>query len=509
MIVNWFLDRAVRLFPRQTATVCGEQRWTYAQMNARAGRLAARLARAGVGRGDRVALLMPNCHRFAETTYAAARLGAAVTPLNTRVQAAEHAFVLSDSDARAVVVDACFAAHREALTGPKVRIWAGDAPPEGFLPYETLAENGPEHSGPEPAPEDLCGLFYTSGTTGRPKGAMLSHRNLVANCYHAMIALRTVEPQVFLHAAPMFHLADFPHVYSCLALGSTQVMLPRYDAAGFCQTVARERVTHSVLVPTMINMIVHFPGREEYDLTSLRLILYGGSPMPLELLRGARRALPCQLVQGYGLSEASPLLTVLDPEEHVLDGSPQQMRRLVSAGRPIAGVQVRVVDGQGRDVAPGRVGEVSARGPNIMMGYWNLPEETAAALAGGWLHTGDLATMDEDGYIYIVDRKKDIIITGGENVYSTEVEAVLYAHPAVREAAVFGVPDQMWIEAVKAVVTLKQGASATPEEIIAFCHERLAGYKVPRSVEICASDLPKSGAGKILKRQLREPYWKK
>jgi long-chain acyl-CoA synthetase len=267
-------------------------------------------------------------------------------------------------------------------------------------------------------------------------------------------------------------------------------------------------VTSTVLVPTMINFLINHPDIAKHDLSSLRRITYGASPMPVELLKRAMKVFPgVEFFQGYGQSESSPLLTTLMPEDHVTEGPEQITRRLASCGRPVIGVEVEVVDENDRRVKSGEVGEVVARGPNVMMGYWKRPEETAATLRGGWLRTGDMATIDEDGYIYLVDRKKDMIISGGENVYSTEVENVIYQHPAAREAAVIGVPDDKWGEAVKAIVTLKDGASLTESELIEFCASRLADYKVPKSVEIREGELPKSGAGKILKKELREPYW--
>jgi long-chain acyl-CoA synthetase len=258
----------------------------------------------------------------------------------------------------------------------------------------------------------------------------------------------------------------------------------------------------------MINLLISHPDIGEHDLSSLRRITYGASPMPVELLKRAMKVFPgAEFFQGYGQSEASPLLTALMPEDHITEGAERITRRLASCGRPVIGVEVEVVDENDRPVKPGEVGEIVARGPNVMMGYWKRPEETATTLRGGWLRTGDMATIDEDGYIYLVDRKKDMIISGGENVYSTEVENVIYQHPAAHEAAVIGVPDEKWGEAVKAIVTLKEGASLTESELIEFCASKLADYKVPKSVEIREGELPKSATGKILKKELREPYW--
>jgi long-chain acyl-CoA synthetase len=304
----------------------------------------------------------------------------------------------------------------------------------------------------------------------------------------------------------MFHLADGAAVFSNTARGATQVFIPRFDPRHVLETVEGERITGMVLVPTMINFLLQEPRIESCDLSSLRRINYGASPIAPDLLRRAIKTFGCGFAQGYGLTEAAPLLTVLMPEDHEVTDE-RSARRLASCGKAVPGVEVRVVDGDGRDVTAGEVGEIIARGPNIMAGYWKRPADTEAALIDGWLYTGDLATVDEDGYIYLVDRKKDMIVTGGENVYSTEVEAAIYAHPSIKEAAVIPVPDPDWGEAVHACVTLREGKSLAPEELIEFCRDHLAAYKVPRSVEVIEGELPKGGTGKILKKQLRERYW--
>jgi long-chain acyl-CoA synthetase len=266
-------------------------------------------------------------------------------------------------------------------------------------------------------------------------------------------------------------------------------------------------VTATLLSPTMINFLIHHPDVDKRDLSTLRRISYGGAPMPAELARQAMQRLACSFIHLYGLTESAPLLTFLPPEQHVADGPPEKVRRLLSCGRAVIGARLRVVDGRGHDVPTGEVGEIIAKGPNIMVGYWNKPDETAEVLRNGWLYTGDLASMDEEGYVYIVDRKKDMIITGGENVFSTEVENALYTHPAVLEAAVVGVPDATWGEAIKAIIVLKPGSQATAEDIMAHCRAHIAHFKVPRSVDFYEGALPKSGSGKILKRELREKYW--
>jgi len=512
MTLNQVLSRAARLFPQRTATVCQGRRQSYGELRTRVERLAGGLKQLGIEPGERVALLLLNCHHFIETVFACFEIGAIIVPLNTRLAAAELIFIINDAECAALITDEALAETVAALRPQvaSIRHYLATNGAGGFLSSEELiASADHQYQRAVAAEDDLAGLFYTSGTTGVPKGVMLSHRNLWMNALHSLVALAHVPEETFLHAAPMFHLADFPAIINTTLTGGTHTFLKKFDPKTLMETIERDRVTSTTLVPTMINFLVHHPDLGEYDLSSLQRVLYGASPMPSELLKRAMSALPGgAFYQGYGQSESGPLLTVLPFADHITEGPAQITRRLASCGRPIIGVEVEVWDERDHPVEPGEVGEIVARGPNIMLGYWKRPDETERALRGGWLRTGDMATVDADGYLYLVDRKKDMIITGGENVYSTEVENAIYAHPSVGEAAVIGVPDEKWGEAVKAIVTLKPGVSLTESELIAHCAARLAGYKVPKSVEIIEGELPKSGTGKILKKELRERYWR-
>jgi long-chain acyl-CoA synthetase len=329
---------------------------------------------------------------------------------------------------------------------------------------------------------------------------VVTHANMLANVEHFDYWMPHKDGAVHLHAAPLFHIADFPVMFAAPAFGAAQVAIPRFTPQDFCQTVERARVSHTVLVPTMINLLTQFPELGKYDLPSLDEIAYGGSPMAPELIRRTREVLPgVRLVQGYGLSETG-FLTALRDAEHV---GP----RLTSCGRPAPGIEIRVVDGSGAEVNAGEAGELIARGANVMRGYWHNPNETAQVFRDGWFRTGDVGCQDADGFFYILDRLKDMIVTGGENVYSGEVEAVIYEHPAVLEAAVFGIPDPKWGELVATCVVLKPGKTLSGDELIDHCRKSLANYKVPRRVEFSDTELPKSGTGKILKRALRERFW--
>jgi long-chain acyl-CoA synthetase len=379
--------------------------------------------------------------------------------------------------------------------------------PSGLLSYEELIEKSPPMAAAERGGDDVAGIFYTGGTTGRPKGVMLTHNNIMANAQNGLIVNHGSRHDVYLHSAPMFHLADCSATFGLTLSGAKHAFIPFYEPTRMLEAIQKHRVTLALLIPTMLNMVLNHPEFDSFDVSSLRVISYGAAPIPGALLRRALDKLPCDFIQGYGMTELSPLCAMLPPEDHVRDGTPAQEKRLRAAGIPIYTAEVRVVNEQDEEVPRGVVGEICARGPMVMKGYWKQPEATAEALRGGWMHTGDAGYMDEDGYIYLVDRTKDMIVTGGENVYSVEVEAALYEHPAVLEAAVIGIPDGDWGEAVHAVVHLKAGQQATVDELCHHCHSLIANYKCPKSISFSEQELPKSGAGKILKRDLRKPFW--
>ena len=513
MDLQQILARAVRFYPNRTAVVCHTAPFTYRSLADRVRRLCGALQGLGITKGDRLAILMYNCHRYFELYYATPEMGTLAVPLNTRLAAGEIAYILKDSGSNTLFVGPEFlpllAEIRAQLPALRHCIFTGDSPPPaGYQGYEQLLDAAAADFSPTPVvPEDLAALFYTSGTTGHPKGVMLSHANLLANAHHILAGMHWQEREVYLHACPMFHIADGPTSHFITWLGGTHVIIPAFRPDLALEVMEREGITATLLIPTMINFLIHHPDVHTRDLRTLHSIAYGGAPMPAELARQAMQTLSCVFTHLYGLTEAAPLLTRLPPQEHVADGPPEKVRRLLSCGRELIGVRVRVVNEGGQEVRPNEVGEIIAKGPNIMVGYWNKPQETAEALRDGWLYTGDLATVDEEGYIYIVDRKNDMIITGGENVFSTEVENVLYTHPAILEAAAVGVPDTTWGETIKAIVVLKPGMQVDAEDIMAHCRGHVAHFKVPRSVDFYEGALPKSGSGKILKRELREKYW--
>ncbi|RCW69470.1 acyl-CoA synthetase [Pseudorhodoferax soli] len=485
---------------------------TYAQLGERAMRIASVLRAHGVAPGDRVALLSANSDRYLEFFMATWWAGAIACPVNMRWSAAEMAYSLDDAGVRVLLVGADFvpmlpAIHEQAREG-FAALFFGD-PDNGSQPPDLpdlealLAASAPgqEHAGRQ---DDPAAIFYTGGTTGLPKGVVLSHLNLWSSAMGRMAQVPSSADAVALHVAPMFHLASAGRLISHTLIGGSAMVLASFRADSVVDAIERHAVAEVVLIPSMLQMLLDHPCFDPARLASLRRITYGGAPISPALLDRALAALPqAEFVQCYGQTEASPLITINSHESHVGEG--RRLGRLRSAGRVVYGVQMRVVDPDGRDTAPGVAGEIIARGPNVMLGYWRKPEETARALRNGWLHTGDGGYLDEHGYLYVVDRLKDMIITGGENVYSAEVENALAEHPAIAQCAVIGIPSAAWGESVHAVVVLKAGASATAAELQAHCKARIAGYKCPKSVEF-RGELPMSSVGKVLKTALRRPY---
>ena len=488
MIYVHSLGRAFRFYPERTALARDGRFLTFRELHTRVEGIAATLASHGFEVGDRLALLLPNGSDYVELIYACSMLGVIAVPLNTRLSTKEIDGVLEDSSPRGIVRHSSLAV------------------PETQLSWQRVIDEEPLPTSKDPVPkvfydpEAVLGLIYTSGTTGQPKGVMVTHANILADVHNFNYWMRYTEGGIYLHAAPIFHIADFPSMFAAPAFAGSQITIPKFGAQTFCETVEREHVTHTVLVPTMINLLTQFPDAGKYDLSSLQVLAYGGSPMAPELVRRTRELLPkAKLIQVYGLSETG-FLTGLQDHEHTED-------KLMSCGRPCPGVDLQVTDTTGKEVEPGQAGELIARGANVMRGYWNSPEETAKAFRDGFFRTGDIGHQDTGGYFYILDRLKDMIVTGGENVYSGEVEAVIYGHPAVREVAVFGVPDPQWGELVMACVVLKPYAALSADDLVAFCRRSLATYKLPRRIEFSETDLPKNSSGKVLKKTLRERFW--
>ena len=513
-----FKRRALHLYGRKLGVVCGDSRFTYEEFFGRCDRLAHILLGMGVGAGDRVAYLAYNCHRLLEAYYGVVQTGAILLPLNIRLSKEDFVYILNDSGARVLFFDADFRdvvqqmraglhgverfVSLDAATGDS---WTASRAYDDLL---SVADARPFQA-VEPCEDEVAEIFYTSGTTANPKGVMLTHRNLYLHALGSIIAGKTDDRDIQLHTIPLFHVNGWGTPQSLTCMGGTHVMLRKFDPPGVLELLERERVTLMNLVPTMANALIHHPDIEKHDYSSLRLINIGGAPPPREMIRKVEQIFGCTCHTGYGLTETSPLLTIASIKAGMGDLSEEErLRRQALTGWPQVGVEIRVVDEAGVDVRTNGedIGEIIARSDGVMKGYWKQPEETARAIRDGWFYTGDMATVDQEGYILIVDRKKDIIISGGENIASIEIENCIYGFTSVFECTVVAVPDPKWGEVPKALVVLKPGASATEEEILQFCRERLAGYKCPRSIEFFDS-LPKGGTGKILKKVLREKYW--
>ncbi|MDB5730597.1 MAG: putative long-chain-fatty-acid-CoA ligase [Variovorax sp.] len=505
------LKRAVQCSAHRVATITGARRRTWKEVGERVPRMAAALRSLGVRDGAFVAILAMNSDRYLELFFAVPWAGGALAPLNIRWSVAENAYALTDSKAAILFVDDSFLDQAEQLRvempGVKTMIYMGDgATPPGMLSYEALVAQYAPMPDANRSDDDLYVIFYTGGTTAHPKGVAMSHKGvyMATCCYLAL--LPSVEDLTFLYVAGYFHFAGASALWYITMAGGTHAILPKFDALPVMKAIGEYRVTNAVLVPTMVNMLLSHPDFDQYDLTSLKTCIYGGSPMPEGLMLRAMEKVPTWgFYQIYGMTETGGFATMLRWRDHIVSG--EKVSRLRSAGQAGFGNEIRVMLPDGTDAAVGQIGEIIVRSDFLMVGYLNNPEATRAALRDGWMHTGDAGYLDDDGFLYVADRVKDMIVTGGENVYSIEPERALFLHPAVREAAVIGIPSEQWGEAVHAVVVLKDGARATAEELIAHCRTLIGGYKCPRSIEFRAEPLPVTPVGKVRKNVLRDPYW--
>ncbi|MCP4898525.1 MAG: long-chain-fatty-acid--CoA ligase [bacterium] len=516
MLLNEILKRALERYPERIALSCGDHEFSYAELADRVARFAQALRDFGIQTGDRIAILHRNCHRMLEAYFAAVHVGAVLVPLNYRLTASDLARIVDDTESSLLIADDGWTELARELTSstriPVTVVWSHidghvDDREYDYEEWITKAEPTSNYR-PLLREHDAANIYYTSGTTGHQKGVVLTHRNISSHALATVEELELCGEDAWAHVAPMFHLADAWATWAITQVGGRHVMVGRFEPEAALSTMAETGVTLTNLIPTMLNDLVNAPNVLDFDLSSLRLIMSGGAPIAPELVCRIVATFGCEYVQTYGLTETSPYLTfsLLKPHLRQLPED-EQMRYRSMTGRPVQGVELRVVDGNGDDVpADGRaVGEILAKGDRITPGYWRLPGATAEAFSDGWFKTGDLATIESEGYLNIVDRKKDVILTGGEQVYSTEVENALYEHPAVLEAAVVGAPDERLGELVTAVIVVRDGCAASEEELVAHCRGRLAGFKCPRVVRF-VERLPRTGSGKIAKLQIRKMF---
>ncbi|MBI4297642.1 MAG: long-chain-fatty-acid--CoA ligase [Chloroflexi bacterium] len=513
-----FLGIASAIAPDKPAMVFEGKRLTYGQVMERVNRMANALAGLGVAKGDRVAILQVNCPEYVEAYFATTKLGAIFVPLNFRSKQDELSYMIANSESKACFAGARYFdlvdAMRPALASVKHFI-SIEGKRKGMLFYDDLlAKSSPDDVVTDIQDEDLTILMYTAGTTGVPKGVPLTHNMF------SVYVLGNVNPadpdtvESNLLTVPLYHVAGAQAMMAAIYGGRTLVMMRQFEVDGWLELATKERVDRAMLVPTMLKRVIDHPNFGKYDLSNMKVITYGAAPMPFEVIKKAIEVMPwVRFINAFGQTETASTITMLGPEDHVIEGTPaekeKKLKRLASSiGRPMDDVEVAILGESGRPLPPGQVGEIVARGPRVMSGYWKEPEKTKQAFTkDGWLLTGDLGYMDEERYIYLTGRAKDIIIRGGENIASEEVEGVLMQHPAVDEAAVIGVPDDQWGEAVRAVVVMKDGHKVTPEELSEFCRQRLSSFKKPGSV-VFVEELPRNPMGKVLKRVLREQYGK-
>jgi acyl-CoA synthetase (AMP-forming)/AMP-acid ligase II len=513
-----FLSIATAICPERNVVVFEGRRWTYARTNERINSLAHALAKTGVRKGDRIGMLQVNCNQYVESYFAAATLGAIFVPLNFRTKADELGYMLGNAEAKILLVGSRYLDMIDTLL-PQVptikECIVIDSEVDGKLYYENLlaSESSDEYS-IDIGDDDVTILMYTAGTTGRPKGVPVTHNGFIS---YVLDNVEPASPEIEernLLTVPLYHVAGIQAMLAAVYGGRTMVMMRQFEVKEWLETVQKEQATRAMLVPTMLKGIIDDPDFTNYDLGSLRVITYGAAPMPFEVIKKAIKVMPSvRFINAFGQTETASTIAALGPEDHVIDGTEEErekkLKRLTSSiGRPLSDVEVKTVDEDGKKLPPGQVGEILVRGPRVMTGYWGDEQKTAQVITpNGWLRTGDMGWVDEEGYIYLAGRGDDMIIRGGENISPEEVEDVLHAHSKVEEAAIIGVPDPEWGQQPRAIVVLKKGEQAAPEEIIEFCRTRLAGFKRPRSV-IFVDSLPRNQMGKVLKKELREKHGK-
>lgn len=515
------LEETAKASPSKTAVICGQEIYDYAKLKHRADRLAGSLQSLGIEKNDKIAIIHKNCHRFLETYFAAAKLGAILVPINFRLAPHDFIHILNDAETEILIAQpnliGWFSGKRNDLKQLKNVILTepdeNNELQEDSIDYEKLIETQSPiiDRRSKNKDKDIAQIYYTSGTTGRPKGVILTHRNNHVHADWAVKELVLSSEDRWLHVSPMFHLADAWAVWSITQAAGVHVMTPDFDPERTLEAIAAHKVTLSNFIPTMLNLLVNFPEVCDHNFSSLRLVLSGGAPIAKEVIRKVIKTFGCSYIQTYGLTETSPFLTmsILKKGMEQLPFE-ERLNYMATTGRPFAGVQLKVVKENRTPVMldEKEAGEIIVKGDTITPGYWRLPEESSRRIVDGWLHTGDIAVVNSDGYVTIVDRKDDMIITGGENVYSIEVEDILYSHSCILEAAVIGLPDPVWGETVTAVVVAKSSKEISENDVIKHCEKHLASFKVPKKV-IFTHHIPKTGSSKIYKYQLRQLYKEK
>ena len=510
MVVGDLIRNVVRRSPNKAGIIYEDKCYTWSEVNQRVNRFASALASLGLQKGDKVGILAQNSGQYAEVYFALVKTGIIAVPIGWQSAPPEITYILNHSEAKAIVVDSEYLPSIDAIRAELKTVAHVICFGEGHansLDYETLVAQGvDEEPVAEVFPEDVRILSYTSGTTGKPKGCIVTHGQSIAGLANCLIENPIPRAQPTLLSIPFYTGFGNTRLFLGLYNRSTLVILRRFRPEQVFDAIQKYKVAHMCVVPTMIVAMCNSPEIQNYDLSSLRLIGYGGSVIAPAVLKRAIELFKCDFYQGFGAMEVGGLVAFLSPEDHRLDGTELKEKRLLSTGREAQYAKIRIVGDDGRELPANQPGEMIVKVDSAISGYWKMPEKTAETIRDGWVYTGDVAYRDEDGYIYVVDRKKEMIVSGGMNVYPAEIETALYTHPAVAQAAVIGVPDERWGEAVKAIIELKKGAHATEEEILEFCRERLAAYKKPKSVEFVDS-IPVGSSGKVVKRELRERYW--